>query len=827
MRLARLRGARGFVPLIALLALGAGMAGCSGDDGKNGAAGSPGAPGTPGAAGATGPAGPTGPTGPTGPAGVAKIEPRESCGVCHDTNSLAAVNEVHALSGQAAVTNVTLTPGANPADLVVSYNLKIDGQNATGYTTLGSDYRYTAGVVTDAGANAPALGVGAGDYTITVPGGVAAAGTASRFFFRVSNGTTAAVVSGDYGSDPTAAIVDAVTDQSCNNCHGDTGIAPHTAFGYPGMTASQCVVCHKASSNPGLFFPLPSAEDSWVGIVHGIHNAHNRPSGSYVFGTEEFETSYPTYMANCSVCHENPTILANNVNTMPVTGPGCYSCHESMDSWDFTASGLTFHESFAPTEDCTVCHNASGVASALAKVEDFHNGIETERVGLIWKGEDYSVKEGKNFTWKIDSVVDDKTNLKITWSATYDADGPAPAGPNPPVAVNPCNTTVTATAPGFFAAPSWDGSMSMLRSYAQGDDYVRGQANAPGQASAVNLSTTNTVCAANVATTTIPVDAAIPAGTRGIVALQGKPTLLLPPGFEDSYNADGWVNPGNPGATPPVPPTRFFYQYARVPTPTYEFIVGTGAKATTPRREIADTEQCLKCHVGSLYQHGNTRVDNVTMCIICHNSASSDQNNRVLMGVNASEAYDGLVGQTYELKTMLHAIHSAGTGYATTAIYRTRGIYAWAAEGVTPPNWATGAACDAPSVPGVDTLGNIVFGADPAVPQSCQQHNLYHPTYPRELNDCAACHVAGFEKSANAIPDQDKAVATTLDAGAPDSGTGTSTVWKNQLDDTLQGASAAACTSCHQTIDARGHAYTNGWTPQTFENGRQTILDTK
>jgi OmcA/MtrC family decaheme c-type cytochrome len=531
-------------------------------------------------------------------------------------------------------------------------------------------------------------------------------------------------------------------------------------------------------------------------------------------------------MTNCKVCHDTPTTLSA-ANAMLVTGPNCYSCHESMDSWDFTASGLTFHETFAPTEDCTACHKTGGVASALAKVEDFHNGIETERVGLIWKGEDYSVKEGKNFTWKIDSVVDDKTNLKITWSATYDADGPAPAGPNPPVAVNPCNTTVTATAPGFFAAPSWDGSMSMLRSYAQGDDYVRGQANAPGQASAVNVTTSNTVCAANVATTTIPVDAAIPAGTRGIVALQGKPTLLLPPGFEDSYNADGWVNPGNPGATPPVPPTRFFYQYARVPTPTYEFIVGTGAKATTPRRLIADTGECLKCHVGSLYQHGNTRVDNVTMCIICHNSASSDQNNRVLMGVTASEAYDGLVGQTYELKTMLHAIHSAGTGYATTAIYRTRGIYAWAAEGVTPPNWATGAACDAPSVPGVDTLGNIVFGADPAVPQSCQQHNLYHPTYPRAFNDCAACHVAGFEKSANAIPDQDKAVATTLNAGAIDSGTGTSAVWKNQLDDTLQGASAAACTSCHQTIDARGHAYTNGWTPQTFENGRQTILDTK
>ena len=341
----------------------------------------------------------------------------------------------------------------------------------------------------------------------------------------------------------------------------------------------------------------------------------------------------------------------------------------------------------------------------------------------------------------------------------------------------------------------------MLRSYAQGDDYVLGQATAPGQASAVNLSTTNTVCAANVATTTIPVDAAIPAGTRGIVALQGKPQLPVPAGMSTKH----WTYP---------------LLFVRVPTPTYEFIVGTGAKATTPRREIADTGQCLKCHVGSLYQHGNTRVDNVTMCIICHNSASSDQNNRVAMGVDQSEAYDGLVGQTYELKTMLHAIHSAGTGLATTAIYRTRGIYAWAAEGVTPPNWAT-TPCEKATP--TTTQEYRVFGGDPALDVSCQVHNLYHPTYPRAFNDCAACHKDGFDL----IPDQGKAVATTLDAGAIDSGTGTSTVWKNQLDDTLQGASAAACTSCHQTTDARGHAYQNGWTPQTFENGRQTILDTK
>jgi hypothetical protein len=47
----------------------------------------------------------------------------------------------------------------------------------------------------------------------------------------------------------------------------------------------------------------------------------------------------------------------------------------------------------------------------------------------------------------------------------------------------------------------------------------------------------------------------------------------------------------------------------------------------------------------------------------------------------------------------------------------------------------------------------------------------------------------------------------------------------NQLDDTLGGPATTACTTCHQSSPTAGHAYQNSWTPQTFENGRQTVLD--
>jgi hypothetical protein len=86
--------------------------------------------------------------------------------------------------------------------------------------------------------------------------------------------------------------------------------------------------------------------------------------------------------------------------------------------------------------------------------------------------------------------------------------------------------------------------------------------------------------------------------------------------------------------------------------------------------------------------------------------------------------------------------------------------------------------------------------------------------------------VSGFD----VIPDQSKAVATVLNAGAApwNYQAAQANKWVALNDDTLQGASAAACTSCHKhsTTDVKGHAYQNGWTPQAFPNGRQTILDT-
>jgi OmcA/MtrC family decaheme c-type cytochrome len=310
----------------------------------------------------------------------------------------------------------------------------------------------------------------------------------------------------------------------------------------------------------------------------------------------------------------------------------------------------------------------------------------------------------------------------------------------------------------------------MYRSYAQGDDFIIGtEPDEPGQADDIDLSTDNTTCAAGIATTTIPVDNVD--AVKGRLALGGKPVV---------------VSVLDPALTMEV----------RVPTPTYDWLIGTDTPALA-RRNVVDTDKCLACHVGSLYQHGGDRVDNVDMCLVCHNATSNEKNVRVGMGVDESESYDGKTGETFEMKTMLHRIHSAGEeGQPPYLIYRNRGIYAFAPDVSQVPNW-----------PGSGQ--QVVFGSDNVT----TNHNFHSATYPRSLNECTACHTDDFM----VVPDQTQSMATTVEAG--------STEWLNQIDDVLQGAATTACVTCHADGASKGHAFQNSWTPQAFPEGRDTIID--
>ncbi len=702
---------------LVVCALAFAMGGCEGSDGAAGPAGPAGA------AGGTGPQGPPGP-----PGSNAAVTPLESCGVCHSDGSFASAPAAHALAPIEAVSNITFGTANLGADLTVTFDLAADGAAATNYDQVQRAYMTDGATRTDFRATATLTNNGGGNYTVTVPG--EGASNNERWLFRVGAGDdreTRVYFWGDTGASPVETLE--ISAAACNSCHGPEGIDVHGGYFAADDGGEPCLVCHGVGTVPSL-----------AAVAHEYH-----------IGLRD-EITFPTYMNNCSVCHSEAPQLAV-VNAMPVTGAGCFTCHGSMAGFDFT--GLEFHNTIPnpETANCGQCHDG-GLAREF--VADFHNGSTTGRGGIIWDGVDTSITEGARFNWEVTGVVDDGTNLAISWTASYDG-----------VGVDPCNATVGPGAPVFFV----NNRLRVYRNYAQGDDFILGQStSAPGQALNVDVTDLNTTCAANVATTTIPVDAVV--ADKGRLALGGRPLV---------------VSVADPADSMAV----------RVPTPTFDWVIGDGAPAVA-RRNVVDTAKCLGCHVGSMYQHGGDRVDNVDMCLQCHNAAANEQSVRVGMGVDASEAYDGRVGETFEMKTMLHRIHSAGQdGSPPYLVYRNRGIYAFAPDASAIPNW-----------PG--TGQQVVFGSDPPYTTN---HNFHAPTYPRSLNECTACHTDDFM----VIPDQTQSMATTVEAG--------STVWDDQIDDVLQGAATTACVTCHKDGASKGHAYQNSWTPQEFPEGRQTIID--
>jgi len=788
--------------LLSVICLGLAVAGCSGDDGDDGAPGAAGAPGEDGVAcwdlnengvgdfvldfapftedlnddglfnsfdcnAAAG--------------GGPQTIPVESCTVCHNTGSIADAVASHALPPIESVSNVTFA--VNGADLEVNFDLAADGAPATGYDTARRAYFNNGGTRTDLRDFATLTDNGDGNYTITVAGAGPEAANNNRWLFQVVAGddrATRAYFYADYPASPFPPEVSpvAVDAEACEACHGPEGIQVHGGGFAASDGAEPCLVCHGSDESDD-----PDVTPALFRVVHGYHSSIE----SWRDPVEPVEphVTYPTYMNNCSVCHETDEQLAE-VNAMPVIAVACFSCHGSTETMfapdDPLYTGL--HEGL--TGGCETCH-AGQIPTAPQTVAAMHNGSLTERSGVIWDGEDLSVTEGAKIAWTITDVADDGTDLTITWQASYDD-----------VGVNPCNATAGEGTPVFFADEDADGeslgNLSILRNYAQGQDFILGtDPDAAGQpGSSPDVDNSNTTCSGNVATTVVPVEETD--AMYGRVAIQGKPRLPSP----DPDDTDGLMQ-------------------VRAKTPTFDWVVGEGGKAPS-RRLVVDTTQCLNCHVGSLYQHGGNRVDNVDMCLLCHNTAANDQYVRVdnFGGVDASEAYDGRSGQAFGMREMLHAVHSAGETGAPIVIYRGRGIYAWAGSVDDLQNWPTESDCVYGSQ---NTPGSTVFGSDPATATSntCQPHNFHTPTYPRGIYDCAACHAVNEDGTfAFAVmPDPTKAMASTVETGRPRFG--------EQVNDVLEGITTSSCMTCHRSVNA--HAYQNGWVPQPFEEGRQTIID--
>lgn len=729
----------------------------------------------------------------------------EQCAVCHgDVEALHAATGVPALSASGALDAVS-------GDYVITANLTVDGVGTNqGYQLYRVYKTYTNSAILDPTAITTNERVellslrnqNASDCTdsatCTIPNDLGAFGSTADGTFTLTVPATEVVndavytvilrnldSTDQYGwghSEPGVLVTlgasplrDLVSDDGmsvgCASCHGASA---SQLFDHYLVKGSECQACHAIYDRAADFYSQ-NADGTWTNqgsvpgsnfteYIHGIHNSHNMPGdGTYVrsvdnatgLPTTSWSVGYPSNMLNCKSCHVEPAQLAAAVEA-PVSFYLCMTCHQDWDGFGDAIPEGNFHRGSDVNTDCMACHSA---IATLDEAGDFHNQIvDSNRSSSFYRGVDVSFANEDEATLSIDSVTSDGSNVSFTWSASTTAG-----------AVNPCNTVLA-------DGPIYQGLGAYL-AYAKGDDWVNEFVDSsPGQpVGAENLFTDlTTSCVGDVATTTglvlDPEGAAY--ATKVLLAIGGK--IQVQGTFVD------------------VSATPLAY-YVREPSPTYAFNAADGSAATA-RRDAVDNEKCLGCHQGTLYQHGGDRVDNEQLCVICHNPASSDKNNRLETfaivnadgTVNTDATYDGKNAETYDMRTMLHAIHGVEqrleTGGKPWIIYRGRGIYGFGLD-------------DTPLPAGWPADGMTINGS---TNDSTIAHNWVVVHYPKPVNDCDACHNDGQYEAA----DQTKAVGVTVDAGFD---------WPDQSDDTLIGPSAAACTACHAGAAQRSHAAANGY----------------
>lgn len=802
--------------LVAMLLASLALAGCEGDDGSNGT------PGTPGAS-AYEIAVENGFTG-TEAEWLAMISGSadattadiETCAVCH-----ASVEAIHAATDVASVVTNSAELNAG-GDFVINFDVMLNGLPNNNFTLRRAYVNYDDPALQTTPPTLITTFVRAqltpvtdiivaslpgGNYTATIP--------ALSPNFR-TNGTYLVQLEDPSGSSSERPVVvavngtsqlrDLVTSDACAKCHG-----PYPAWGkkfkHYAVGGSECQICHsQGGTNPTTGLPLrgttfiskdaanafvevgPIAGTNLTEYIHGIHNSHNMPDGIYYRTTspdgaanieDRYAIGFPSDMRNCSVCHSTPPQFSG-VAAAPISYYLCMTCHNNWDGFvhlhDDTAATpafLTgdpiftpsdFHRSLTLATDCMQCHAAT---PALDEVSDFHNDFQgtDAHYDSFYRGEDISYSNNDNLTVTITGVTTAGPAVSFTWTASKLG-----------AAVDPCNTTIA-------TGPTYE-ELGAYLAYAKGDDWVNEfVGTSPGQPEgAKNLFTSlATTCAANVATTTgLTLDAeALVYADKVLLAIGGKPL--------DTHAATGNT------------------YFVREPSPTYAFDPATGA-AVPERRNAVDNDKCLGCHQGTLYQHGGDRVDNEQLCVVCHNPSSGDKNNRLDRfqivnadgTVNTAATYDGKNNETYDMRTMIHAIHGVDKRNDPWVIYRSRGIYAFvpalfeevAFDPTNAPDDFDTVEVAFPFPAGWPTDGETINGSTNA---STIAHNWTVVHYPKPISECSACH----NDEAYEAPDQTKAVALTVDPGAD---------YADQSDDIVIGPTAAACTACHATAPVMTHA---------------------
>lgn len=515
---------------------------------------------------------------------------------------------------------------------------------------------------------------------------------------------------------------DIVTTQACESCHDRLGSPLGTASFHGGSRylAEGCVTCHTDTlggdeGEVGEFF--------FPNLVHKIHSALVVSDDPEEFVDFSFVT-FSQDTRNCAKCHAG--VDGANWNTRP-SAVACGSCHEDVNFATGENHGVGPIPGPQPdNSQCAGCHTSEGIIEAHLTENSTPNNPGVPE-GLV------------NFEYVLDAVTVNENNEAVV-SFHINQDGV------------PLDLTTIPPA-GFSGGPSF------LLAYALPQDGVvemvdyNNLGRSAGQPATVSLSSlAGTLTGTPDSYTAVLTAAPFPEGASlRAVALQGYFTQL-------GDDPDPAVTTDDTGRHTPS--------------------VIAAVDGDEARRAVVESNKCLECHE-IIEAHGGNRVNNVQVCVTCHNPNLSSSGRTADATQTAQEQKDLIEAAGYDpnnsltwpeatnnFKDLIHGIHGAG---ARTTAYefvrnRSNGLY----------------------------------------------YDWSHVTFPGILSNCETCHLSGtygVELPAGVLVTTD-VTTDGLNLNSADVLAARGSVPNDT--DLINSPTASACAMCHDSYLAASHIGQNG-----------------
>jgi OmcA/MtrC family decaheme c-type cytochrome len=617
-------------------------------------------------------------------------------------------------------------------------------------------------------ASAPVAGASDGVYTVTL-----SAGTGVRYTPATQTSTVMVAAYGsrtfeavsypaadNYSFVPaggTAGVRQVVTDDACNACHKNL-----TAHGRR-RTVAVCLTCHSPQTSD------PESNNT-VDMRVMIHKIHAGQTGYFIVGhlqsfVDFSKVVFPDLLSgvkNCDACHGGaaqtpaPSIVA------------CKACHTALA------------DNHGGVAACTSCHDGS-IAPTVAQAHSPKYDAGATKLTLA----------GRKIDLTIDSVDASTTAPTVTFTIKIDG-AAATTLTRASLCMMPAEITIGATMScGSFrfsiGGPTADFGSGVLNGAGSGYGYLQSPSFTQNDTNFALITPVNAaagqykaplVTGASLTKFAAAVGTSIAVGSE-VYALEAKAT------------AAGGCGTGTLTAAPAEGATCAVREWPQSATALKLAKIGAAAgELPTPRRLITVNAKCNACHV-DLGFHGGEARKTPEYCAICHhpNNVNDERTTRLEFtesapGVPTTTPYSS-TPNSVSIMNMAHKIHA---GSALSNVY-----VLGSDRGLSKTHYAP------------EIVSKATFAG----------------AFPGDLGDCQTCHTAtGYALPAAAnLGTRVLTYTCTERLGDADNFCDTLTLWPDAAtgvgDEYAVSANSviapqtAACTSCHDSDAAKGHAELN------------------